>query len=422
VLHTLGENLKSELVRLTLDSPPKSKPARKKTPPAPAKPSGGLDIGDYLKLGAQMMKGGNAGQMMKVLSGEADMASMLTMLPQLLEGGNMKELLFKMAGPYLDSSPYGSLIRMYGQQAMDSEQGSAFLDGSWTAVESFLKSDNGKRFMKLIPQLMAAKDMDATLLILSEEAGDSWGIFFDKIQNTDYRTSMMEAAAQYIVMGYTFLHNPPQDSMMAKVPVLLNGLLISQRLPALDMKKPVESLTKIANKAIALFTTWKLDITPHVKTVQGTLTQVYEKQAKGNKFASLSAKEQKSLVARILEEEIVDPVQAVWSVYGHGKKHQECQEHLLCLLNQREFKNIKPLRPKESSPTRLAVTKAASLGVSWTLAKGNKDDYWRLYKAVYEGAQGGDCMVKFPTVGSTCNLFSWQKKDFMNTQYDHVEL
>ena len=27
--------------------------------------------------------------------------------------------------------------------------------------------------------------------------------------------------------------------------------------------------------------------------------------------------------------------QAVWSVYGHGKKHQECQEHLLCLLNQR---------------------------------------------------------------------------------------
>ena len=123
VLHTLAENLKSELVRLTLDSPPKGGPARKmsKSPPtpAPAAPKlGGLDMADYLKLGANLMKGGNAAQMMKMMSGEMDMAGMIEMLPQLMEGGNVKDLLLKMAGSYLDSSPYGALIQQYGKQVI----------------------------------------------------------------------------------------------------------------------------------------------------------------------------------------------------------------------------------------------------------------------------------------------------------------
>ena len=124
-------------------------------------------------------------------------------------------------------------------------------------------------------------------------------------------------------MAYDFVINPPKDSMMSKVttsskssefnifhqaPVLINGLLVSQRLPTIDMKNPVDSLTKvelwtkpvfsniymltcsisydmnanpqIANKAIKLFTTWKLDLTPHVKEIRETLTKIYEKQVK----------------------------------------------------------------------------------------------------------------------------------------------
>ena len=46
------------------------------------------------------------------------------------------------------------------------------------------------------------------------------------------------------------------------LPVLLHSRLHSQ----------------IANKAIKLFTTWKLDLTPHVKDVKETLTKIYEKQ------------------------------------------------------------------------------------------------------------------------------------------------
>lgn len=428
VLQTLAENLKSELVRLTLDSPPKGGPARKKSKsppkPAPAAPKmGGLDMADYLKLGANLMKGGNAAQMMKMMSGEMDMAGMIEMLPQLMEGGNVKDLLLKMAGSYLESSPYGALIQQYGKQAMDSPAGSAFLDNAWKVVEDFIKSENGKRFMKLVPGLMAAKDMDETLALLSKEAEINWGEFFTKIQNSDYKSSALEATADYMVQGYDFVVNPPKDSMISKVPVVLNGLLVSQRLPTIDMKNPVDSLTKIANKAIKLFTTWKLDLTPHVKEVKETLAQIYEKQAKGNKFEKLSAKEKRTLLARILEEEFVNPIQVVWQVYQHVSNGKpQCSEHLLCMVNHREFRNLKPLRPTESSPTRLAVTKAASLGVAWTLAKGDKEEYWRLYRAIYEGAQGTDCSIRFSSPAKGCDLFPWQRQDFMNTQYDHVEL
>lgn len=423
VLHTLAENLKSELVRLTLDVPPKAKPARKKsTPPPPPKKTNGLDMADYLSLGASMMKGGNAGQMMKMLSGEADMASMLSMLPQLMEGGDIKELLFKLVGSYLESTPYGPVIQLYGRQAMESEQGAMFLDGAYNIFESFIKSENGVRFTKLVPELLSAKDTAATLKILSKEAETNWGSFFEKMQSSDYKDSVLETVAEYLVTGYHFVENPPKDSMFTKVPVILNGFLISQRLPALDLKNPVDSLTKIANKCIALFTTWKLDLTPHVHTVTDTLTQVYQKQAKGNKFASLSAREKKSLLARIMDEELVAPVQVVWSVFRHVSAAPQCQEHLLCLINHREFKAIKPLRASESPATKLIITKGASLGVAWTLAKGEKNEYWRLYKAVHAGAQGSDCHALFPPTHRDCQLFSWQSKDFMNTQYDHVEL
>ena len=33
---------------------------------------------------------------------------------------------------------------------MDSPAGSAFLDTAWKSVEDFIKSDNGKRFLKLV--------------------------------------------------------------------------------------------------------------------------------------------------------------------------------------------------------------------------------------------------------------------------------
>ena len=44
---------------------------------------------------------------------------------------------------------------------------------------------------------------------------------------------------------------------------------------------------QIANKAIKLFTTWKLDLTPHVKEIRETLTKIYEKQVNLTTFTTV---------------------------------------------------------------------------------------------------------------------------------------
>ena len=57
ILHTLAENLKSELVRLTLDSKPTQKKTQTKKEPSKAIPSApGLGLADYLTLGSTLLK------------------------------------------------------------------------------------------------------------------------------------------------------------------------------------------------------------------------------------------------------------------------------------------------------------------------------------------------------------------------------
>ena len=112
--------------------------------------------------------------------------------------------------------------------------------------------------------------------------------------------------------GYDFFQNIPSNSMFAQAPLLVNGLLISYRLPAFDTRSPLDSITKILAKSIKLYSPWKkLDITPHAKMVTDSLTQAYQTQAKGNKFSKLGHEEKKALIARVLDAEIVSPVQTV---------------------------------------------------------------------------------------------------------------
>merc|ERR1712128_128177 len=389
ILHTLAENLKSELVRLTLDS----KPTQKKSPPPrkqAAKPAAapGLGLSDYLTLGSTLLK-----------------------------QGNVKDLLMKMIGSYIGNTPYGAIIQQYGSTFLESEQGSKFVDGFYSAFETFVKSESWKRLTTLVPRLMAAKDMETMLNVLTKEAESNWGMFFDGIENSDYKENILESVSTYLVKGYDFTQNIPSNSMISQAPLLINGLLVSYRLPAFDTRSPVDSITKILAKSIKLYSPWKkLDIAPHAKLVTDALTQAYQTQAKGNTFAKLGNEEKKALIARVLDAELVSPVQTVWAVHSHASTQPECSEHLLCLVNHHALKASK------GQTTRVAVLKGFSLAVGWALSQNNKDVYWRLYKAVWAGTKGDDCMATYPVKGNTCQIFQWQKQSFMNTQYDHVEL
>jgi len=279
-----------------------------------------------------------------------------------------------------------------------------------------VKSESWKRLTTLVPQLMAAKDMETMLNVLTKEAESNWGMFFDSIENSDYKENVLESIATWLVKGYDFVQNIPSNSMMAQAPLLINGALMSYRLPAFDSRAPLDSITKILAKSVKLYSPWKkLDITPHAKLVTEALTQAYQKQAKGNTFSKLGAEEKKALIARVLDSELVSPVQTVWAVYSHATQQPTCAEHLLCLINHHEIK-------QKQGQTRVAVMKGSSLAVGWALSQGSKEAYWRLYKAVWAGTKGEDCMVTYPVNGNTCQIFHWQKQNFMNTQYDHVEL
>jgi len=425
VLHTLAENLKSELVRLTLDSPPPVKEGTKsRVPPPPPKKErkttkstfGGLDMADYLTLGSSLLKGGNAAQMMDLLSGKADFSSLLNMLPSLMENGNYKDILSKVAGSYLEGTPYAGMAQQVLSGMLDSQQGKMAVETFMSFVEKFIKSESGKRLTKILPKLAAAQTMEDMLKIIGTEAEWNWSEFFSSIENSDYEENFISSIAEYIVTAYDFVVNPPKDSMIGKVPMILNGFLISNRIPAFDSQNPVDSLTKIVNKCIKLFTTWKLDITPWVKSMKIEFLKAFNKQAGGNSWSSLRSVEKTGLVSRLIDHEVVEPVQQVWGVYRavtQERSKSHCGQHLLCEVNRREAGS-------KQGPTRVAVLKSASMACAWALSKDDVKKYTGLQQSVQVGSLGQNCNQTYPVKKDTCSVFKWQKKDKMNLKYDEL--
>ena len=47
----------------------------------------------------------------------------------------------------------------------------------------------------------------------------------------------------------------------------------------------------------------------------------------------------------------------------------------------------------------------------------------KFQQAVWKGANGEDCMTEYQLKdNANCNIFDWQKKGFMSTSYEHIEL
>lgn len=419
ILHTLTENLKSELVRLTLDTPPKNaKPKAAPKKERKPKEKAGLDLTDYLTLGSTLLKGGNAGQIMSLLSGDTDMSSMLSLLPQLIEGGNYQALLGKVVDGYLDGTPYGPMVKNVRDSFVNSEQGKGMMTSGYKYLEMFMKSESGRRAITILPKLTQAKDLDAFLVLVHEEAEWNWAQVFENIENSDYKEKMLEQLATYLVEGYEYLSNPPKGSTMARVPILVNGFLISNGIPMFDANKKMESFIAIANKGIKLFSSVKLDVRPFVTMLCDSVSKAFSRQAKGNSLADLNTTQRVHLLTRLVDTELVEPMQAVWKVYTHSVDHLDCAEHLLCQVNHHERKS--------NIESRIGVVRASSLAAGWALAQVKQrsgPQYWSLYKeAVWSGSKGDDCMSTYKVDQKACNIFPWQKKEFMSMSYDHNEL
>jgi hypothetical protein len=261
-----------------------------------------------------------------------------------------------------------------------------------------------------MPQLLAARDMQSILEVLGEEAEWNWRLFFSNIENSEYKDSFLDSLADYAVQGYTFVQSPPRDSVLNQIPLMINGFLISYRIPAFDARAPLKSLTAILNKCIRLFTTYKTDTTPYVKDLEKALSQTLERQLKGIKFAKLTVSEKKSLISSMIDSEVVSPVQMVWDVYKQAVSQPQCAEQFLCLTNMKEKKS-------KQGQTRLAVVKGASLAAGWTLSHAKQELYWSLYNAVMAGSKGADCLASYPSKRETCNLTE-KKPSQLNTRVE----
>lgn len=102
-LHTLAENLKSELVRLMLNEPKKKSPP----PPPPQKKNkkSGMDMSEMLRLGSKLLQGDSAGNIANLLGGEGavKIASLLGgkgagQIASLLGGGGMEKIASLLGG------------------------------------------------------------------------------------------------------------------------------------------------------------------------------------------------------------------------------------------------------------------------------------------------------------------------------------
>ena len=120
-----------------------------------------------------------------------------------MESGNYKDLLFKMVSGYLEGTPWGPILQRYVEDFVDSDSGKGMLEQGYNTLETFAKSESGKRLMEKAPKMFAAKNLEDFLGLLSAEAEWNWSKFFANIDNNDYKDMFTDRLSEYIVMVST---------------------------------------------------------------------------------------------------------------------------------------------------------------------------------------------------------------------------
>ena len=158
ILHTLAENLKSELNRLR---PQQQKKQQKQA-------DSGLGLMDYISLGSTMLKGGNGAEMLSLLSGgDVDITSMLKMLPDLLEGDDYKTLLPKMIKSYASSTPMGAMVTNLVEQNLDTPEARKSLEFAFDEVRNFVKSKNYDKIISTVNTVLQAKNTEEMAKVIT---------------------------------------------------------------------------------------------------------------------------------------------------------------------------------------------------------------------------------------------------------------
>jgi len=390
----------------------------------------GPDMGDMLKMGASLLQGGKGSGskeggmegILKMMSGKGGMASMLKLIPNLLKNGKFKDQALPFIKNALKGTPWAPIVVPMIENMLDSEYGQVFTEEAIKFIDIFTKSESGKRLLAAAPKLFASKDLNSVVNILSKEAEWNWNMFFSKIDNEDFKKTMLDTISTFIIDTHESFEKP--SPMMTKIIQSVNHFLQTVDLPVFAMDNPVKSLTNLISQAVTKTTGTVLDADSYADAFADMVQKVLENHQKDRTYEQLALDEKKEFISVILDEEMMQPIQVVWMAFSHVETSPECAQHLLCLINHREAM-------KGIGSSRQQLTKMASLGAAWTLSRNkgkipkdvmkgknimdglvNKDKYWELQKAIRSGAKGQECHANFPLPEKKkdkCSLFGWQK-------------
>ena len=130
--------------------------------------------------------------------------------------------------------------------------------------------------------------------------------------------------------------NPPKNSPINQLPIILNGVLLSYKMPSYDPKAPAKSMSAILNKSIRLISTSKIDTAPAIDTIYNAVTEAISKHIDEAEYKKLRMENKISLVSGLLEAEMVHPILKVWNVYLQAADQPKCASKFLCEINRLE--------------------------------------------------------------------------------------
>jgi len=373
-LHLFKKILDNEVLKQRIHSHPGDSMKKQKKP---AKGQGVLD-----SLLQEFFKNKNPAELLSLMNGD------LSALSNILGSTDLLGILKTVIDSFFSSSPYGPIIQQYAGKFLESEQGRELIEGAKEMMAGLAESTSGQRMLKLAPQLMGVKDMQSLMEILGKEVEYNWRLFFTKLVNSNYKDEFVIQISDASVRVYEYFKNPPKNSPVNQLPLILNGFLVSYNLPAFDSKAPAKSVAAVLNKAIKLFSTIKFDVAPYVENSYATVTEALGKHVTESQYRALDLESKVNLLASILETELVEPVLKVWHVYTQAAELPKCAAKFLCEINSKE---------RKSEAKKVGVVKAASYAASWTMSKASTEIYWKLYHAVNAGSAGADCDKSYPS-------------------------
>ena len=279
------------------------------------------------------------------------------------------------------------------------------------SLEMFMKSESGKRFYAIIPQLMEV-DSETALEIFAREADYNQEAFFGLLSNSDVASKFLKSVAKLIISGCSMAKEALADNMKF---AMANGFLISNKFPALDRRNLMKSSIGIMEKGLKMFTTYRLDfdLYKEVKTFTDAFEKIY---FKFDQFKDLTESELENVIGRFLQDNMLVPVQDAWLGSRFVTlQDKRCAEMVTCLFNE----NV-----RDSNDIMKSVTKGISMLMAWSWTSMDEElDYSRIYQAIWNGIGAKSCKEIYVASPKTCDVFSEKKQKVgMNLNYEHNEL